>query len=132
MGLSSSPRVLKLLPALRVYASFPWGIVEGHVFKQFCKSTATFSGFFPAATTATYGLIQGSEHTGFDKKFPNDYQKLLNLYNTLVHLLVEYFIWYIILSGVMGFIWALIVAEPRASSKSRYAEQRKFRGLGRP
>lgn len=82
----------------------------------------------PGCIAATYALIQAGEKTGFDKVKPEHHQKLVNLNNALLWLLVEHWLWLIFGSVLLGTFWAFLVVEPKVASKRQFEKRRRDKG----
>lgn len=79
---------------------------------------------FPAGMAGLFAIIQAGEKTGFDKSSPKNYEKLVNLHNNLLDLAIDQWPFYIITMALAATIWTLIVAEPKTTSKHKFANRR--------
>ena len=95
------------------------------MFKAFVVSTLKIIAVLPGSIAVLYGLLQAAEHTGFNHEKPATYEKLIKLINSLLEVLIDYWLGYIIFSALVGFLWALIVAEPKLASKRAFEKRRK-------
>ncbi|OQW60728.1 MAG: hypothetical protein A4S14_02870 [Proteobacteria bacterium SG_bin9] len=97
--------------------------------RSFLTYWFSFSLAGPAGLAAAFGLVEGSQKIGFDKKYSRTHQKLVNFLNDLVYYSIEHWFWYLSITALAAFMWALIVAEPKAVSKCKYHD--RIRRIGR-
>jgi hypothetical protein len=81
----------------------------------------------PGSIVALAGLHKIAEETGFDKSYPDSYQKLSIVINDLLYILIEHWIPYILLCAFLGLIWALLVVEPKSAAKTEFDRRRNQR-----
>jgi hypothetical protein len=81
----------------------------------------------PGSIAALGGLRKIAEETGFDKSSPDNYAELLQWINTLLYILTEHWIAWILLSIFGGMIWAFLVVEPKAAALKEFKQARKKR-----
>ena len=82
----------------------------------------------PAGLAGLFSIIQAADKTEYAKRSPKNYEKLVNSYNKLLDIFVEHWPLYIILCALTAYIWALVVAEPKAISKRSFDAKRKKLG----
>lgn len=95
--------------------------------RSFIKTLLTLWGFLPGAILTLRGVIETSEKVHFDTQFPHGHEKIVNLVNGLLYIATEYTGLYILFCPFLAFLWALIVAEPKAVSKRRFDERKNSR-----
>jgi hypothetical protein len=93
--------------------------------KTIVLSTLKIAGAFPVFVGIMYGLLQAGKETDFEHAHPALYRNLVDFINFLLAFLVEHWLLWLSFSALLGFAWALIVAEPRATSKREFDRQRK-------
>ncbi|WP_035679507.1 hypothetical protein [Bradyrhizobium liaoningense] len=94
------------------------------MFRVFLTSLCKFVPVLPVISGSLYALREAAAKAGFDAQFPVTHDKFTKSVNYLVYILVEHTIWYVIFCALAAFIWALIVAEPKAVSKRKFEERR--------
>jgi len=92
------------------------------MFELFLRSTGKYLLALPGVIATIYGLQQAAMTSGLDKSRPDLYAKLSSLNNGLLEFLLEEWIGYIIFCVLLGFIWTLIVGEPKKRAKRKYSE----------
>lgn len=83
-----------------------------------------FSGAIPGGTASGYALMAAADKAGFATQFPGAHEKLANFLNYLMYVMVEYWPPYLMCTALAAFLWALIVAEPKAKAARKFKERR--------
>lgn len=107
--------------------STPIGRVELSMLKTFVTSAAVVGAAVPGLIATLLGLMQAAKFTEFDKANPEPYAKLVAFANTLLWLLIEHWVGYLILVAGLATYWTLFVAEPKRESKISFDRQRNER-----
>src|SRR5262245_19987474 len=94
------------------------------------RSSLKVGASLPGLVAFFMGLIEASEKGGFDKAEPGLHGKLIYLLNLTLWLLLEHLTAYILLSLLLGAIWAVIVAEPKRSARDSFQKERRKRMKG--
>lgn len=92
--------------------------------KNFLTSFVSCLTAMPLATASLFALREAANRAGFETQYPAAHHKLVNSLNYLIYILVEYTFGYVILCGLVAFIWALIVMEPKSQSKRKFDQRR--------
>lgn len=93
--------------------------------QNFLRSFVTFLVSIPAALGTVFTVREAANKVGFDKVFPATNEKLVSALNSLIYVLVEYCLGYVLLCLLAAYIWALIVSEPKSQSKRRLEQRRQ-------
>lgn len=91
----------------------------------FVVTTAKLCAILPAIFASVWALFQASQATEFPKRYPSTQQKLSQLLDNLIYIVVEHWLGYIIICSGAGFLWTLVVAEPKKAAKVRYDNRRR-------
>ena len=81
----------------------------------------------PGAIIALAGLQKIGKESGFNVYNSKSFDKLSNVVNTLLYILIEHWFACIILSVFGGTIWALLVVEPKVNVQNAFKQQRRDR-----
>jgi hypothetical protein len=83
-----------------------------------------FSGSAPTFAGSGYTLMAAADAAGFDKQFHATHEKLAYFLHYLIYITVEHTFPYLLACALAAFIWAIIIAEPKAVAKRKFKEQR--------
>jgi hypothetical protein len=95
--------------------------------KTFVVTGAIVGATLPGLVATLLALMQAAKFTEFDKASPESYGKLAAFANTLLWLLIEHLVGYLILVGALTWYWTFFVANPKAESKKSFDTQRAKR-----
>jgi hypothetical protein len=97
------------------------------VLKEVILSSIKIFAALPAAIIALAGLQKIGRESGFNIYNSKSFDKLSNIINTLLYILIEHWFACIILSVFGGMVWALLVVEPKVKAQNAFEQQRRDR-----
>jgi hypothetical protein len=103
------------------------GLGITRVLKEVILSSIKILAALPAAIIALAGLQKIGQESGYNVYNSKSFDKLSNIINTLLYILIEHWFACIILSVLGGTIWALLVVEPKVKAQDAFEQQRKDR-----
>jgi hypothetical protein len=83
-----------------------------------------FSASVPGGAASGYALMAAADRADFGTQFPATHEKLAYFLNYLLYITVEHTFPYLLVCALAAFIWALIIAEPKAVAKRKFKERR--------
>lgn len=95
--------------------------------KTFLRAWGTTVLALPALCTLLFGMHQAGEATGLSKQSPDAAERLRLAVNTLLTLLVEYWLWWIMLAAMLAGMWVWLGEAPVEKSKKQFQTERQRR-----
>lgn len=95
--------------------------------KSFLRAWVTAMVALPSLCALLYGMHQAGEATGLSKQSPDAAERLRWAVNTLITLLVEYWLWWIMLAAMLAGLWVLLGEVPVEKSRKQFQTERQRR-----